>query len=1282
MFQGIQKWVICVLLALTWNEVLGQIDTLVPPNKSDELNIDIGITRNRNKYIWPLIYREKTETSYDLQLMFTLYRDHQYFDVPYSHHHLLPLYWYTKSGGVTSLKLATTYYPSLINFEKDSAAGITRFKLGSLIPNIELLNVSRSKNGLFVENNFFFFIFSKNDSLARKSHLVVFPLYWHYEKNTSINDRFTENIRTTSVFPIFSFKSDIIFNPRDNYVGATTIQRNWVFYPMLTKVTKYVNFGGLRSGDSFETIQNKFSSLFLIYHSHYLNKIKNSGSTEFHIDFKSQQWVLFPVLFYKKRFNSKQYLNFRMTVFPLVFYKNVVDGNHSTGFYSEKNLVVFPVYWNYQDNFGRTLAILPFRYHEENKLDTLDYYFPNVWVSKSSKVKVFQVYPLYYSLKSKMHNYNVLFPFYYSSQRKGLEENTKITSIAFWYWHTQIEYANHSQTNSYSLLPFYYRETFLNGSKKNSTTMITPICWKVQNDAGWSSQLLLPIYWRSVTYTDTTLLLLPFYYSQKSISENVKVYFPFVWSYRLNQSKKLFLFPFIYRLNSPEKQSLALFPLFFKYHDLVKKDKIYSMLFWFWSRERESQIISKANGMKEFVPGLRRHSLIPFYYYDALQNGDTTTMVTPIFWSVKNQFYKSKYLFPLYSSYSDKNINKKSLFPIIWYERNPMDTTLAIIPLYYSERSKFGLTKWVTPLYFSEKTNVDTTLVLFPIYWKFKSTPNYFKMVFPFYVRHESFQYSLKMVTPFYLQIDKHKEQLKLWAYLFYQKQVPDDYGVYKTTGMPLVFSYQKFYLDSSYNNKRRQYTKYKINLTPLIQLKSEREELDFYVHHDFSLKHENFFENYKVTRFRIAPFVYYSKKETRMFKLDTIKNSVYYNLSEYDKQMYAKRNGFPQDKIEIKPILGAFTDQKFTIFPVYFSRKTIPRNHLDNLENRKVIFPIYWSYQKVLYSRSNLKERSIFVKKKNYLFPFYGKYSELYAREYYKSIDSNWSKQLQYVFDTISQTFVPEVPVKLVNRLTSEKKVLAITPLYWQIHRSNGSHHLLFPFYSYKQTNKNIVKTLDGNDLYQRHTYSTADSLEVNAHILYFLYRYHYADSGVSHQLLYPLVSYENQRQTTKFRIAPIFWYKKAPSQSYQYLIPLYGYRQKDSLKVFQLLLNTYRYTSIEGHLSSHKFLYGIIQTDKYQNGDFENRVCYKLYVNLKIDSSTEKTLFPFYGKVFNKNGNYRKNYLLGLYNKSKTRIPGSNESYVEEKLFWFFRYRSNMGYLKTKGITTEQVNRLTRFR
>ena len=99
-----------------------------------------------------------------------------------------------------------------------------------------------------------------------------------------------------------------------------------------------------------------------------------------------------------------------------------------------------------------------------------------------------------------------------------------------------------------------------------------------------------------------------------------------------------------------------------------------------------------------------------------------------------------------------------------------------------------------------------------------------------------------------------------------------------------------------------------------------------------------------------------------------------------------------------------------------------------------------------------------------------------------------------------------------------------------------------------------------------------------------------------------------------------------------------------------------------------------GLNRTFVKNKAAFNPYMLYKLYVNNKKDSSTEKTLLPLYSIEKQKNGDYYKGYFLSIYQKTKTQIPNTNHYYLEEKIFWYIRLRSNFNYLKQKSIVTDR--------
>jgi hypothetical protein len=171
-----------------------------------------------------------------------------------------------------------------------------------------------------------------------------------------------------------------------------------------------------------------------------------------------------------------------------------------------------------------------------------------------------------------------------------------------------------------------------------------------------------------------------------------------------------------------------------------------------------------------------------------------------------------------------------------------------------------------------------------------------------------------------------------------------------------------------------------------------------------------------------------------------------------------------------------------------------------------------------------------------------------------------------------------------------------------------------------------------------------------------------------------WPLVQHIKGNNYSYFHAAPIIWYKKSDSMNYFSIQPLFFNQKTNEFKRFQLLWQLYSYRNTFNTKTTHSFLWRAFYNTQYTNGDYENRLLYKVYVNNKKDSSTEKTLLPLYSIEKQKNGDYYKGYFLSIYQKTKTQIPNTNHYYLEEKIFWFLRLRSNFNYLKQNGIVTDR--------
>ncbi|MFZ4800239.1 MAG: hypothetical protein ACOYMA_22305, partial [Bacteroidia bacterium] len=269
MLANVFKYLVLLYFIVFGLKLYAQTDSVL----NNQMKFDFGLVRDKNRHIWPLIYKHKTKDYKDLQLIFTIYRKYQSYEIPYKHSHLLPFFWYDSSAAKKDLRIGTLYYPSLFRILNDTATQSKSFRLMELAPEINLLNITKSKTGLFTQNNFFFFIWSENDVLKNKSNFIVFPIYWYYHNN----------YRTTNtLFPIYRY---VKINDKN--------EQNFSFYPGLY-FYKQEN----------KTIRHSFALLF--YHKKY----EQNNTSKL-----AQKTVVFPLLFSNKN-NYEQ----KFTFFPLVHF--------------------------------------------------------------------------------------------------------------------------------------------------------------------------------------------------------------------------------------------------------------------------------------------------------------------------------------------------------------------------------------------------------------------------------------------------------------------------------------------------------------------------------------------------------------------------------------------------------------------------------------------------------------------------------------------------------------------------------------------------------------------------------------------------------------------------------------------------------------------------------------------------------------------------------------------------------------------------------------------------
>ena len=129
-----------------------------------KLSFDLGLTRSQNINLWPVLKLANNEDEKKLQILYPLFS--KKLDIKHStkHLHILPFYINDSSAKSQQKYFLSLYYPSFFHYKKSFFRDTTAssYRLFELAPNISLLGFTRSPSGLYVENNFFFFLWYKN----------------------------------------------------------------------------------------------------------------------------------------------------------------------------------------------------------------------------------------------------------------------------------------------------------------------------------------------------------------------------------------------------------------------------------------------------------------------------------------------------------------------------------------------------------------------------------------------------------------------------------------------------------------------------------------------------------------------------------------------------------------------------------------------------------------------------------------------------------------------------------------------------------------------------------------------------------------------------------------------------------------------------------------------------------------------------------------------------------------------------------------------------------------
>lgn len=802
-----------ILLALCVNSSYSQRDSL---NK--DMKFDFGLTRDDNINMWPIFqyYNSDSLQRKKISILFPIYRYSRDYKIHKKYSHLLPFYLADSTASTRDLRLLSLYYPSLIHWHKDTTNDLRQFSIMEFAPHINFFEYARNRNGSFVRNNLFFFIWHKNDQILQKSHFIVFPLYWNFS---------SPDKKTNTLFPLYSYGK---FNAqKDKYLALTPLF--WKFSKTTEKSSLLFPFywhkkSGLQDSSNFRNTTYIFPTYWSYKDKDYTDRI------------------FFPFVW---KHHNPWYNSF--TLFPI----------YSHGYNKEeksKHLAVTPLYWNLQNRYHKIQFIVP------------------IWMKRELHVandtfKTQLILPFYASYKSKYYRLNTFMPFFSKGTASDSSSNHLAITPLFWKFTKNRNY-------SYHLFPIWtYKKKFLpNGvytrnvifplyfstkSPDLQKTVFFPILWKSKNknyesvtimplfskgmatDSSFKHLAVTPLYWRFTYQQSMHQFIFPiWWYNERTQGENQyksNLILPLYYSYKTKNKKTKIVAPFVYYHKNPNYKSLTVMPFFSKGNspDYKNKHLAVTPLYWHFKSEytHKNMLLPLWFNKKSYFSDdtTIRNIVLPLFY-SYKNKYRRNYLFLPIIWGYKNRKYQSFTFFPFFSSGSSsykgkrhlmvtplfwhfKKYDKKHTFllPLLWVnksgKKDKIKKTVVFFPLYYAHKFKDKNNKVFFPIIWSFKSNKYQSftfaplfsqgkstnkeyshLMVTPLIWNFKSPKNKFKTVIPFFAstKKENFnKFNVLFLLYRYKQEKTYKQHDFIWPICEYSKDI--DYKYFRF--FPLIWS-------------------------------------------------------------------------------------------------------------------------------------------------------------------------------------------------------------------------------------------------------------------------------------------------------------------------------------------------------------------------------------------------------------------------------------------------------------------------------------------------------------
>ena len=1139
---------------------------------STNLSFDFGITRGRNINLWPVFKKFKNIETSELQVAYPLFSKEINYKLQTKHLQFIPFVFSDSSSQGIDKRFLSLYYPSVFHFQKQyiSNSNISYFKFLELAPNISCLGISRAPNGLFVENNMFFFIWYKRDMLLSKTHFIIFPAYWY----------FSNKVDTTHVlFPLYwASKSNVKTNKlilpfvysfrNQNYSSLTVLPFFSVGHSPNLSISHFVIF------PLYWHYQTSISTNNIVFPFWFGNK------TVFNNDTISKK-VLFPFYWSVK---SKEKNN--SVVFPLVYiFKN--------RYYNSTTVLPFLSVGHSADLSKHHFDLIPIYWHSETKENMSNVVFP-LWWSKSEyyyndTISNKSLFPIYWSVNSKLiHNYFYL-PFVYK--------------------------VNNLDWQSFTFLPFYsYGQA---KASDNKYLAITPFYWRL-TEKNKIKNIVLPLFWNKREYSDYDTL-------------KRSTFFPIYWSVKTNAKNHQILFPLVFKTQNYYWKTLTVVPLFSygKTSDLYKKYVVITPLYWHinkgYSQRNILFPIIWSNRKASSYDTVKRFTVFPIYW-SIKRKDKNNKILLPIYFNLNDDRYQSFTILPLFSSGHSTDYTEQhfDLFPFYWHNKTKWSVNNVIFPLWWNNKNHFyGDTvtrKILFPLYYSVNAGTIKKDIFFPLVYSFKNSYRTSLTVLPFFSYRRSLDSSswYLAITPFYWHtIQEHRKRDILFPVIWSKREYYDNDTLLKNTVFPIYWSIKNKYKNNKvlfpivYSFRDKYYKS--LTIFPLFSKGNSTDST------------ERYFDLFPI-------FWHYKTKQSSNNLLFPIwwSNSKFKNDDTISQKfllpVYWSNHSKLKNDYIFFPLIYKFSNQErksLTVFPLFSYNKTIDSSNNGYMaitplfwhfkaknETKNILFPIYWA------TKSMSKNNKI-------LFPII--YS-LNNNNYY------------------SFTFLPLF--SFGHSANHDKTHLMITPLAGIFNSPVRTNMFLFPVINYNKT-----------------------QLETNTSAMLFLYRRTNKPNYSKTSIIWPICERQKYENYSYFRIAPFVWYLKTDSSKMFSLQPFQYSYNSNYRKTFIFAWFVYRYDNTKGYSVSNSVMWKLFNSEKFANGDFEKRFLYFVYVNLNKQGKQEQSILPFYHNILYSNGDKSKSVMFSFYNYFKQYIPEINESYEEERIFWFLRLRSNFAKLKSEG-------------